>query len=92
MSEPRVVFVDYPAVDPCQPDNPVCVQTCPARGRWWDEDCPYFPQDNLRQAILHGFTEKREESAYPAGWLDQWVVICYGKHVCLRFGWDGSGG
>ena len=87
MPEPRVVFVDYPGVDPCQLDNPICVQTCPVRGRWRDEDCPYFPQDTLRQAISHGFTEKRDDSAYPVEWLDRWVVVCYGNRVCIRFGW-----
>ena len=79
-----VIFVDHPEVDPRKQDNPICVQTCPIRGRFQDERCPQLPVATLREAILLGYTKRRDEAFYPGDWLEAWVVVCYGLNVCLR--------
>lgn len=85
MSKPRIIFVDHPDVNPCEEDNPVCAQTCPVRGRYRnDGGCFLTAMPTLRYAIKCGYTEQKEESAYPLEWLDERLLICYKRHGYLR--------
>lgn len=84
MTASRIIFVDYPEVDPCKQDNSICVQTCPIRGRYRDDRCPYFGRSTLRDAILCGYTRKKDEAEYPSKWLDKWTIICYAGHAFVH--------
>ncbi len=85
MSEARIIFVDHPDVDPCEEDNPVCAQTCIVRGRYRDDGgCFLTVMPTLRYAIQCGYTEKRDEAAYPTEWLDERLLICYKGRGYLR--------
>lgn len=85
MSEPHIIFVDHPDVDPCEQDNPICVQTCLVRGRYRDDGgCFLTAMPTLRYAILCGYTAERDEAAYPTEWLDKRLLICYKGHGYLR--------
>jgi hypothetical protein len=92
MDNLQIIFVDHPDVDPCEEDNPVCAQTCVVRARYRDDGgCFLTDMPTLRYAILCGYTEKRNETAYPAAWLDERTLICRKGHAFLRRDGRGQG-
>lgn len=86
MSEPQIIFVDYPDIDPCEEDNPLCVQHCLPRARFTDDGCfSYFPgHQTLREAIPWGFVKGQSEDDYPAEWLDKRLRACRRGYKYVR--------
>lgn len=78
-------FVDHPHVDPCEEDNPICVETCVVRARYRDDGhCFLTVMPTLRYAMSCGYTAKHHEAAYPTEWPDRRVSICCKGHAYLR--------
>ena len=84
MSEPTVVFVDYPGVTPQEQDNPLCLANCRAQGRFGGESCIRCNLPSLRRAVELGYTTARSPAAYPPAWLDRTVLVCHCGLVLLK--------